>query len=406
MINFKNVIQATQKAEFYKNELFNLKASNKQYVAVFEDNDIIVCLTLGKMTQTRYLSASIKFKNYKSVEKDSTVQIKIDSTKTIEENLNGVSLKTIINSCLNTCNIGGLEEVNFIENGYSLEISKTSNKYVTINESINAMVFQKRFSSLEDLFNYINYRKNFHKKVNICFNVPENEVDNIRRNIKTLKHNKEVIFEDMMYNILSYREKRFLDTSQVSFNNVKKVHGSVSFDISFESKLGKEFTLSCDYDTIGGMSTELKSLELDSENIDGIHTLLFILNQIEHNYSGNFLSYVELVIQYKKFQSKINSVDSFSKIKQMDSDTVCQKVYEALKDARENESMVSKKVPITPFGGYNRFIMLDGVMKNRKRCTMLVVTERKSHVFEEYRIPVEKNRIQDDCISFLEQYFT
>ena len=139
----------------------------------------------------------------------------------------------------------------------------------------------------------------------------------------------------MMDKILSYRSKRFLDTAQITFNNIKKVHSCITFDITFESKLGKIYTLTCNYDSIGGMCTELPFLELDSHNIDGIHTLLFILNQIEHNYSGNFLSYIDLVIQHKKFQSKINSVESASKMKQMDSNDICQKVSEVLKDARE-----------------------------------------------------------------------
>lgn len=406
MINFKNVLAAAEILGVQNLEIFDVDISKKQTCLVFEDNDIIVSLNLGKMSQSRYLWSNIKFKKYNNVEKDSYIQIKIDSNKTLSENLSGVNtIKNIVESCLNTCNISGLEEVNFIENGYSLEISKTSNKYVTITEHVNAVVFNKRFSSLETLFNYINYRKNFHSKINIRFNVPSSEVENIERNIKTLDHNIGILFEDMINSILSYRSTRLLNTSQIEFTNIKKVHSCVTFDISFVSKLDKEYTLKCTYNSIGGMQTKLPSLELNSHNIDGMHTLLFILNQIEHNYSGNFLSYVDLVIQHKKFQSKINSVNSLHKSTQMDSDEICSKISDALKNARGRESMLSNKVPITGFGAYKRYIQLDGVMKNRKRCTLLVLSEHKNNIFEEYRISVEKNRIKDDCISFLEQYF-
>lgn len=403
MINFNNVIKSSK--ELIPNELFNLKTVNKQTVTVFEDDDIIVAIVLSKKSHSRYLSSYIKFKKYKSVEKESSLQIKIDSNISIEKNINNITIANLVESCINSCNINGLEEVNFIKNGYSLEISKTSNRYVTIIEHINAISFQKRFSTLDDLFNYINYRTNFHSKVNIDFNVPDHEIDNIKRNIRVLETNSYSVFSGMMNKILSYRPKRSLDISQISFENVKKINSVVTFDLIFEKKDSKEYVLSCNYDSIGGMSTELPSKELKNDDIDAYHTLLYILNQIHYNYSGNFLSYVALITQHRKFKSKINSVELYSKLKQMNPETIRTKIESVLKKARSEEKMNSDNVDISSFNGYKRYVRLEGVMKNRKKCSLVVYAEKKGCVFEEYKISVEKNRINDDSIYFLSQYF-
>lgn len=403
MINFNNIIKSAINLQSKANELFIMSTPNKQSVIVFEDDDLVVSLTLSKMTQTRHIYATIKFKKYKTIEKDSSLMLKIDTNKSIKENLEDVTIDSMVESCISTCNISGLDEVNFIKNGYSLEVVKTSNRYVTITEYINAVPFEKRFDSLENLFNYINYRQKYHSSINIGLNVSESELCNIKRNINVLEWNSEGILTTMLSRIFDLCNITDLKTSQISFQNIKRVQSNTTFDIVLENN-DAEFSLRCVYNKIIGVNTTILNDELSSTDIYNLKTLLSILCAIERSYSGYFDKYVGLVLQHSKFKSKITS-DDVIKIKQMNPDTTRDKIQKALIKAKSKEEMLSDQIDISSFGGYRRYIVLDGVMKNRKRCTLLVFASKNGNVFEEYQIPIEKNRIFEEARDFLSQYF-
>lgn len=404
MILFDNIISAAESLSDNPHDLFNFSTPNKQSITVYEDEYVIVSLTLSKLAHNRHIYSTIKFTKYKTIEKDSSLQLKIDPEKTIKENLEDVSILSMVSSSLNTCNINGLDEVNFIKNGYSLEVVKTSNRYVTIAEYINAVPFEKRFDSLEKLFNYINYRQMFHSNINIGLNVSDPELSNIKRNIKVLKSNAEGVLTTMLSKIISKNTAIEINIDDISFTNIRRTQGNTFFDLTYTKECGDEYTKSCVYNKIIGATTSLGVDDISSTEIHDLHIILFILNQIEVSYSGHFDKYVSLVLQHSKFKSKVTSIDT-KRIKQKDMNSIKDKISKALVDAKGKEEMLSDQITITSFNGYRRYVVLNGVMKNRKRCTLLVYATKNGTIFEEYQLPVEKNRIHEEARDFLTQYF-
>ncbi len=404
MINFKTILRYASKLENNIDELFNTQIKNENKVTVFEDEDVSVTLTLSYQqtsSHARWIYPTIIFKNY-NIKKDGN-SIKIENDLQLSENFSNTTLRDVVESCLNTCNISNIECVNFSQNGYSLEVLKTSSKYITISEHINAVRFEKRFDSLDYLFNYINYRKELHKSVTIGVNVPDAELSQINRAIKVLENNTNNLLVNIIDDVTPIR-KSLVDMDNIKLEYKKKVGKWTHFELSY---IESDIKLYCMYNPLSGITMDDIKLDWNKEDAEILSILLEMVVELERSCSGLLSRFFSLVEQKKKHEYKITTTtNKKSKVKQLKPYDVTKDLYKAFCDALANTNMKSASIPLTPFGGYKRYLMLDGVMKNRKRCDLIVVAKNATkNSFVEYSIQVEKNRMTEEVTNFLNSYF-
>lgn len=404
MINFNNILKQCDKFENDINDVFNLSTKHEGKVTVYEDSRVVVFLTLTyqqSRTQARWLYPTIKYKNY-GIEKDG-ISVKIDSDMSMSSNLVDISVREMVNSCLDTCNVNGIDDISLTLNGYTMEVVKTSSKYVTICEHINAVRFEKRFDSLESLFNYLNYRKALHEKVNIGINVSDTELENIQRAIDVLKNNSESVFSEIISVITPIR-KRFLDMDNFTLEYVKSNSTGSHFKLSYNDS-DFDMTLECVYNPLIGVRFADSPQIHNTKSMEIFSIMLEMVVELERSCGGLLDRYFNIIKQMIKYKSKTNSVDVKSDLKQMNKHDVVQNVFKSFTVARGEESMESKPVYITPFMGYKRSIVLDGVMKNRKKCDLVVRIKNGKMQFNEFKLQVEKNRMIEEVTEFLSSYF-
>lgn len=399
MIKFKAIMDSVPSLQDLDNNMFNLESKLAQNFTLFEDNKVSLDLKLTPQGQfsRRHILAKIRYKHF-NIEKESNISIPIDSTLKLSENFKGYGVKDVVRSCL-TCNVNFLKNINFSLNGYALEFVKSSTKYVTINEHVNAVTFTKRFSSIEILLNYTYYRKQLHDSVEIGVDVSDSELDNIKGHIMVLERNSESLYRFIIGEIVP------LDCDKkVEITNISTFDMCVKFDIVLTTDEDVH-TISCSQTMANGIMVELPmENHLHTRKLKYTAILLQIATKL-NSYSGYFNRYIKLTLQLRKFNARISKKTIDSKIKQLDVNETVKNIYESLQYARENELMDSKRVDLTTFKGYKRYIILKGVMKNRRHCTLVVTAQRGVNQFEEYSLKVEKNQIIENATKFLNGYF-
>lgn len=409
MINFNNILKYADKFEKDLDDVFNVSLKHERTTTIYEDSDVVVALTLTyqqSKTHSRWFYPTIRFKNYNNISKDG-MSVKITNNLLMSQNLEDVTLRELVETCLNSCNVNNIEDINFTYNGYTLEVVKTSSKYITVCEHINAVRFTKRFDSLETLFNYINYRKKLHKLVKIGVNVSDVEIDNIKRSISVLKNNANALYVEML-SIIQPIRKRFVDVDNIKIEYIGSKSNWSEFVVSYvDTDNDIEIKIECLYNTLSGIKYELPSdiKTDDMKYTEYFSILLEIISELEQTASGLLSRYFTIIEQKRKYLAKIVDVDIKTDIKQLNPYDVTSDVYDAFIKARAKESMESTQVNLTKFGGYRRYIQLDGVMKNRKRCDLVVFAKSGKEVFEEYRLQIEKNRLVEEVQDFLKSYF-
>ncbi len=399
MIKTKSILNAVKNISDVDN-MFNLDSEFSQQVTIYSDNRVelnLIVTELMNKGSKRVFYAKIIYKDFK-IEKDSNIIINIDKNLNLSQNFDGYGIIDVVKSCF-SCNINFLNNLNFTLNGYSLEVAKSSNRYVTILEHVNTVSFKKRYDSIDKLLNYIYYRKNLHSKVEICVDVSTNEIENVERGVLVQKNNANDLYSTIIEGISPSPK----ESKNISINVLEQLNRRTSFEISYvDEKL--THSMICEISPSMGISFETKNEIIFGSNLKGHLIICDLLNKL-NGFSGHFNRYINLILQIRKFEAKLNRTKIKTTKNQLDIDEVSNNIFLTLKNAINSKKMISKRVELTSFKGYKRFVELHGVMKNRRRCDMKIFAQNGEYIFEEYSLKVEKIRVMDNSKDFLEGYF-
>lgn len=394
-------------------QLFDYDDLERQATTIHEDDSLRLTLILTKVQKrnaSRWVYSYIEFKKFDDVTK-SGAGFKMDDFEIpLHDQLRSAktSLYNLIVLAFQSCSIKNHKNIEFDVNGYKLEIVKVSAKYITIAEHINAVRFEKRFSKLDKMFRYIDFRKYFHESINISVSVPEHELKKLEIEKGVLQRNVDRVYEELMLKLTSSLTDAKLATSYSISNVFKSEHDIVNFDVSMLKESVVQNTMHVSYSDIAGVSIcDAAHIHKDiytSEEIKTMANMFTVISRIEQT-SGYFKRFVELETQLKKFKIKTATTGSNVEIEQKPVYLIASQIFDKLRQAKDDLDMTTDPIELTPVGQYKRWVQLEGAMKNRRRCNMVIYASDGISSLEEYRATVEKERIADDATQFFGSYF-
>lgn len=392
--------------------IFDINNQERQELIIHENSTsrLILVLTKAQRRNTsRWVFVHIEFKNFDDVTK-SGCGFKINDLDTpLSEQLSKAnsSLYSLIDAALNTCSIRNHKNIEFEVNGYKLEIVKISTKYITIAEHINAVRFEKRFSNLDLMFKYISFRKDFHNTISIEVSLPSHELEKLNIEKRVLTENVQNVYFELIERLTDSTQSKI--GKSITITNVSKLDvGIIYFDVTLKQDDNVIKTLHASYNDIAGVSIINNSCnntdDIHSNDVNTIAYMYSFIAKIEQC-SGYFKRYVELETQLKKFSIKTAKAGSNDEIEQQPVYVISSSLAAKLRQAKDDMDMITEKIDLTKVGNYERWVQLEGTMKNRRRCAMVIYASDGTSTIEEYRLDVEKERISDDTTAFFSSYF-